>query len=241
MKRAFIHQDTNSHEHTTMRVTSAFRNIEVLQMRTLTLIVAFLAVTIGARAQNEGEYQDIQTLMRGNESVGGYGAISMQYTELENRDAFVFGARGGVLMGHMVALGLGGSGFFNDMHYDASSGLDLSLAGGYGGFFFEPILFPKFPVHVAFPVLIGAGGVAVVSTNDNNDWNDHYNSEASDAYMVVEPGVEIELNVTRFFRFCIGGYYRYTSDVDIQDPLFDVSPDILRGFSGGVTFKFGRF
>jgi hypothetical protein len=241
MKRAFIHQDNNSHEHTTMRVASAFRTMELLRLRTLAIIVVFLAVTIGARAQNEGEYQDIQTLMRGNESVGGYGAISLQYTELENRDAFVFGARGGVLMGHMVALGLGGSGFFNDMHYDATSGLDLSLAGGYGGFFFEPILFPKFPVHVAFPVLIGAGGVAVVSTNDNDDWNDHYNSEASDAFMVVEPGVEIELNVTRFFRFCIGGYYRYTSDVDIQDPLFDVSPDILRGFSGGVTFKFGRF
>ncbi len=241
MKLAFFHQDTNSRENTPMRVISSTRNKKLQRMRNLTLIAIFLAVTFGARAQNEGEYQDIQTLMRGNESVGGYGAISMQYTELENRDAFVFGARGGVIVGHMITLGLGGSGFFNDLHYDATSGMDLSLAGGYGGFFFEPILFPKFPVHVAFPVLIGAGGVAVVSSDDNNDWSDNYNSEASDAFMVVEPGVEIELNVTRFFRFCIGGYYRYTSDIDIQDPMFDVSTDILRGFSGGVTFKFGRF
>jgi hypothetical protein len=80
-----------------------------------------------------------------------------------------------------------------------------------------------------------------VSVNDNDDWNDNYNSEASDAFMVIEPGVEIELNVTHFFRFCIGGYYRYTSDVDIQDPQFEIQSDILRGFSGGVTFKFGRF
>jgi hypothetical protein len=241
MKRAFMNQDFNSHDITTMRVASASWKRTLLSLPILVQIMALLAVTIGASAQNEGEYQDIQTLMGGNESVGGYGAISMQYTELDNRDAFVFGARGGVLIGHMVTLGLGGSGFFNDMHYDATSGLDLSLAGGYGGFFFEPILFPKFPVHVAFPVLIGAGGVAVVSTNSSSDWNDNYNSEASDAYMVVEPGVEIELNVTRFFRFCIGGNYRYTSNVNIEDPMFDVSPDILRGFSGGVTFKFGRF
>jgi hypothetical protein len=241
MKRTSINQDLNSHDNTTMRVASTSWKKKLLSLQILVQIAVLLTVTTGVRAQNDEEYQDIKTLMGGNESVGGYGALTMQYTELDNRDAFVFGARGGILIGHTVTLGLGGSGFFNDMHYDAATGLDLSLAGGYGGFFFEPIIFSRFPVHVAFPVLIGAGGVAVVSNTDNNDWNDNYNSEASDAFMVVEPGVEIELNVTRFFRFCIGGYYRYTSDVDIQDPQFDVDPDILRGFSGGVTFKFGRF
>jgi hypothetical protein len=59
--------------------------------------------------------------------------------------------------------------------------------------------------------------------------------------MVIEPGIEVELNITRYFRFCVGGYYRYTSAVDIQDPQFVVPTDILKGFSGGVTFKFGKF
>jgi len=215
-------------------------------MRKLIAFLGILAMTVPVFAQQDDETMnhgsdDIQTLMGKNNAVGGYGAISIQYTELENRDAFVFGARGGILMGHMVALGLGGSGFFNDVHYDATTGNDISLAGGYGGFFFEPVIMPKFPVHVAFPILIGAGGVAVVSVNDDEDWNDNYKSEASDAFMVIEPGIEIELNITRFFRFCIGGYYRYTSDVDIQDPEYSVPTDILQGFSGGVTFKFGRF
>ena len=107
---------------------------------------------------------------------------------------------------------------------------------------FEPLLMPKLPVHVAFPVLIGAGGVAVMSVNDGNFWEDNFKSEASDAFMVIEPGIEVELNVTRFFRFCVGAYYLYTSEVDIQYPLENQLPyDILRGFSGGVTFKFGRF
>jgi hypothetical protein len=176
-----------------------------------------------------------------NNSVGGYGSISIKYTEVDDRDAFVFGARAGIIMGHMMTLGLGGAGFFNDVHYDAALDQDISLAGGYGGFFFEPILMPKYPVHVSFPILIGAGGLAVVSVNDEDDWNDNYKSEASDAFLVIEPGIEIELNVTKFFRFCVGGYYRYTSDVDIEDPMFDVPKDILKGFSGGVTFKFGKF
>jgi hypothetical protein len=215
-------------------------------MKNLVALLGFLAVTLSAFAQQDDENtskgsDDIQTLMGKNNAVGGYGAISMQYTELEDRDAFVFGARGGILMGHMMSLGLGGSGFFNDVHYDDATGKDISLAGGYGGFFFEPVIMPKFPVHIAFPVLIGAGGVAVVSVNDDKDWNDNYKSEASDAFMVIEPGIEVELNITRFFRFCIGGYYRYTSDVDIQDPEYTVPTDILQGFSGGVTFKFGHF
>ncbi len=73
------------------------------------------------------------------------------------------------------------------------------------------------------------------------DWDNYCNSEASDAFMVIEPGIEVEMNITRFFRFCIGAHYRYTTDVQIDNPDYNVDPDILRGFMGGVTFKFGRF
>jgi len=205
-----------------------------------------LAGTPAINAQNEDELSgqdnlyEMKTLMGDNNALGGYGAISFQYAQIDDRDAFVFGARGGVLLGHVVTLGLGGKGFFNDGRYDSNTGLDLSLAGGYGGFFFEPILMPGLPVHVSFPVLFGAGGVGVMSTHDNN-WGDNFKSEASEAFMVIEPGIEVELHITRFFRFCIAGYYRYTSSVEIQDPDYNVPSDILRGFSGGVTFKFGRF
>jgi hypothetical protein len=211
-------------------------------MKKLAIFLGFMAVvSLSAFAQNDDKSDEIQTLVGNSNHVGGYGAISLQYTELEDRDAFVFGARGGITMGRVVTIGLGGSGFFNDVHYDSNTGMDISLAGGYGGFFFEPVIMPKFPVHVSFPILVGAGGVAVVSVNDDKDWNDNYKSEASDAFMVIEPGIEVELNITRFFRFCVGGYYRYTSAVDIQDPQFVVPTDILKGFSGGVTFKFGKF
>jgi opacity protein-like surface antigen len=215
-----------------------------MNMKKLIVLFAALAMTLSSFAQYDdesGRSDDIQTIMGKNNAIGGYGAILIQYTELDDRDAFVFGARGALIMGHMMSLGLAGSGFFNDVHYDPVLEQDISLAGGYGGFFFEPVIMPKYPVHVSFPILIGAGGLAVVSVDNEDNWNDNYKSEASDAFMVIEPGVEIELNVTRFFRFCVGAYYRYTSDVDIEDPQFNVPTDILQGFSGGVTFKFGRF
>ena len=77
--------------------------------------------------------------------------------------------------------------------------------------------------------------------NESNTWNFHSGSQASDAFMVIEPGIEVEMNITRFFRFCVGAHYRYTTDVQIDNPDYIISPGILRGFMGGVTFKFGRF
>jgi hypothetical protein len=215
-------------------------------MKNLIVFISLLAGTFSAFAQKDaedsryGKSGEMQTLFNKDNALGGYGAISMRYTQIDDRDAFEFGARGGVVMGHVIALGIAGSGFFNDVHYNSVTGTHISLAGGYGGFFFEPIIMPNFPVHVSFPILIGAGGVGVM-TGQNDNWNNNFKSQASDAFMIIEPGMELELNITRFFRFCIGGYYRYTTDVVIEDPVYDVPKGILRGFSGGVTFKFGRF
>ena len=97
--------------------------------------------------------------------------------------------------------------------------------------------FPRFPGHVSLPVLIGVGGVAFTSTDPNNDWEEDYFVEDSEAFLLIEPGVELEMNVTRFFRFSIGGYYRYTTELD----LLNTKSDVLNGFSFGVNFKFGKF
>jgi len=45
------------------------------------------------------------------------------------------------------------------------------------------------------------------------------------------------LNISRFFRFAVGAYYRFTSSIDLPD----TSPDVLNGISGGITMKFGKF
>jgi hypothetical protein len=192
--------------------------------------------------QEEVRQDDIKTLFhkgRGG-SIGGYGELSILYTQIDNRDAFVFGARAGVLMGHMMTIGICGSGFFNDPQYYSGITEKISIAGGYGGLFFEPILLPRFPVHVAIPVTIGVGGVAFARMYNYDEYDDYY-PEESDAYFVIEPGIEVELNITKFFRFSIGGYYRYTTDVDMMIGTQSVPKDILQGFSGGVNFKFGKF
>jgi hypothetical protein len=151
----------------------------------------------------------------------------------------MFSGRGAAIFGHGLAVGVIGKGFVTDFYEDNTFDGEVNIAGGYGGLFIEPIVFPKFPVHLSFPVTFGVGGVAYSSRvkQGTDDWDAYV--EESDAYFLVEPGAELELNLTRFFRLAFGAYYRYTTDIELTNS--DIAKDALTGWSGGVTFKFGRF
>jgi opacity protein-like surface antigen len=187
--------------------------------------------------QNQDNYQ---TLFDSQSGSGGYGAITIGYTRINSRDAILMGARGEWLIGKGLGLGMGGYGFMNDPVYNTDEDLNYSLAGGYGGLIIEPILFGWYPVHLSLPILIGGGGVA--NTSYSADYYDHYEDwsgymEDATAYFVAEFGAELEFNVVRFLRLALYGSYRYTSDIN----MIDVSTNALRGWSTGMTFKFGSF
>jgi hypothetical protein len=135
---------------------------------------------------------------------------------------------------------------------DKVKGEEYQISGGYGGFILEPIIGAKSPVHLSFPVLIGAGGVAY-----SRHWQDedHYDSknrthEDSDAFFVLEPGVELEFNMVKFFRLGLSVSYRHTSEIKLRykdgtpgapNPNKIGSTSKLRGLSYGIVLKFGKF
>lgn len=210
-----------------------------------------LAVTLPAVVAQEAENPtptekqnrnpgEVQTVFNRNAGSGGYGAFSIGYTQINGQDAILMGGRGEWVIGHGFGLGMGGYGFVNDPTYNPISQLNYSLAGGYGGLIMEPILFGWFPVHVSFPILIGAGGVA--NTSYSSNWYDPYEYydgfvEDATAFFVADFGMEIEFNLVRFFRLALFGSYRYTSDII----MLNTPADALRGWSAGMTFKFGSF
>ena len=76
MKKVLSNQLANPHESTSMRVGSATDIRNSFWMRISILILGCMVVTsLPVLSQDDGEYRDIQTLMGGNESVGGYGAV----------------------------------------------------------------------------------------------------------------------------------------------------------------------
>lgn len=189
-----------------------------------------------------------------NHSNGGYGALMVGYSEIMDRDALLIGARGAWVIDHNFAIGMGGYGFMTDPQLDPVKNEEYEISGGYGGLILEPIIGSKKPVHLSFPLLIGAGGVAY-----NKHWQDYDrdydyenpdNYEDSDAFFVLEPGVEIEFNMLKFFRVALSASYRYTSDINLSykettfgapTPNVIGTQDMLRGFNYGLVLKFGKF
>ncbi len=214
-------------------------------MKKVTVLTAILMLTSFLTfGQEENEYKtlnqkdEINTIFKKPASNGGYGGISFGYTKINNKDTFISGMRGGWVIDHGLVLGLAGYGFGNDLnHMSGNSG--GGLAGGFGGLLIEPIVWPKSPVHVSFPVLIGAGGLTWIE--DYNYWEPYENNVA--AYFIFVPGAELELNIVHFFRIALGINYRFTPDIALYDRIGNsvVSPDVMRGFSANLTLKFGKF
>jgi hypothetical protein len=223
--------------------------------KTILVLLSLMIVALGiSQEEKTRTTQEMRTIFNGNKNNnkiihGGYGGILLNYSQVDNKDAFLAGIRGVWLINHGIGIGIGGYGFANELRFEKQNDdkdNPYSLAGGYGGLIIEPVIGAKLPVHVSFPVLIGAGGVANIREQWSiyNDPSANYYSEDAAAYFVVEPGVEIELNLVKFFRIGLGCYYRYTTDVVLQtwngNDYVDISPD-LTGFSFGIALKFGKF
>lgn len=194
---------------------------------------------------NRPQHREVQTLMSGG---GGYGALSIGYTQVNGLNALQMGVQAEWLVGHGFGLGIAGVGFTSD--FTPVNSDYYALSGGYGGLIMEPIIFGWLPVHISLPVLFGGGGMASYSTNAD-PWNNGNVDPMFGEYAVFfvgEVGVELEFNMVRFFRLSLFGNYRWTTNLDMK-PMYGldevspyaVSPDALNGWSAGVRFKFGSF
>lgn len=204
------------------------------------VLLILLSSAIFAQEHDSTKKSDeFQTLLGHDKHSGFYGAFSIGYSEIEDRQAVTFGGRLEWIAGHSIGIGFGGTGFINENHYEPSLNSDVFLTGGYGGLYIEPIVMPNFPVHLSFPILLGGGGVSYVTEDMNYD---HNMIEDSEAFLVAEPGAELELNLTRNFRLAIGTSYRFTTPFNVgTSESTSVSSKALQGFTYMMTFKFGRF
>jgi hypothetical protein len=205
----------------------------------------FVFLSLGLYSQEDNEFKTIF----GGREMGGYGSFSLGYSMIDTSNAFICNARGGVILGHTLAMGLGGSCFVTEYQYDRFLDKKANLTGGYGGVFMELIVAGKSPVHLSIPCLVGVGAAAY-STWDNEGTYEttkvNYIEDVS-SFFVLEPGIELEFNMTKFFRIAGFFNYRYTTDLVFNsssknpngDPL--VKSKALNGYTAGLIFKFGKF
>ncbi len=213
------------------------------------LLLALAAVPAIAQTTDEAP---MRTLLGGDKKLhhGGWGAPTTHYTRIMDQDALLVGARGAWIIDHRVSIGLAGQGLVTPVAnsaYDAhliEQGEVLlrrsSLYMGYGGLLIEPVIAYRSPVHITLPVIVGAGGVTygygsrLPEDFDPLTYDDRYDAQA---FFVVEPGIELEMNIIPLLRVGIGASYRYTTDLDLPA----TPKDALHGLNAGISVKVGRF
>lgn len=218
-----------------------------MKTKVILVLVALFSAS-GVFAQSNDSAYEIKSIFggkKGKNRVTGFAAFMVQGHSLpERNDAVWTGLRGGVIFNHNFAISVGGMGLASNNRFSAPADSGkYNLEGGYGGIYFEPILASRFPIHLSFPCMIGVGGMAYtkqVRVNDPDVYFDRYENTVTvddDAFFVFEPGVSLELNITKHSRIGFNAKYRFTQDFN----LVNTSSSLLDGWNGGVTLKFGRF
>ncbi|HDQ45760.1 MAG TPA: hypothetical protein ENN17_09735 [bacterium] len=176
-----------------------------------------------------------QTLISGDIQHGGFGGPVVKFGNVLDECGVFVGGRGGWIINHQFVLGGGGYGLVNEIASRRDA--DLFYSFGYGGLEIEYIAASDRLVHLTFQALIGAGGVRLYEKINGTRFDDETNTVETDAIFVAEPGVNVELNVTPFFRIGFGAHYRFVSELDMPG----LKAGDLSGLSAAITLKFGKF
>jgi len=216
---------------------------------TTLLMIALLATTSFAQDYDDQERRirshEYKSIFSRSSKVRGFGALSTKYSEFNQDNSILVGAKAGVIINRHFTVGIAAYGLSSVNKFE---GVDLQeelyLYGGYGGLLLGFNVMPKEVIHINFPVLIGAGGFHVTDENyfrdirNDVEFGDGQSVENSTA-LVIEPGVELEINITKFFRIALGGSYRMVNGVSLDRN--DITDDDLTNWSTHATLKFGKF
>jgi len=197
-------------------------------------VLSFLFLIINPGFSNG---QQTQTLFSGDVSHGGFGSLMYGVSSVNNQTVYMRGTRGAWSLkfsdGHTINIGLGGyrtrSGF-DAVNWQSADIQKPELRMDHGGFELEYLNRSHRLIHAGAQVTIGGGTVRFRDRNIDLD-------KRSDDFFAFQPGVNIHLNVTNWFRISGGAMYRFISGTDLEG----TSDSDLSGFSAIAGLRFGKF
>lgn len=160
--------------------------------------------------------------------ISGFGGPFVEFSGLGDELAIGGGGGGAVIFNNTLFIGGYGTSYYLNRR-DFENFQDVKLDFGHGGLWLGYIHRAENIVHGGFSTKFGWGSTLIY---DNTDFN-----LADDRMFVIQPQVEVELNLTLWFKLNMGIGYRYVSGVD-NDILTSKE---VNGFAGTLSFIFGWF
>jgi hypothetical protein len=193
-------------------------------MKKIFLVFLGIYFLLGLKAQEEAE---IQTLFgEGQINISGFGGPFMNFSLIDDKFAHLMGGGGGILINDFFFGGYG-IGLTNSIEFEGTSN---ELGFGHGGFWLGYNFISKKLIHPSFHIQLGWGKISqrlpAGGRYDNGD-----------NVFVITPTLELEVNITKYFKISAGGNYRFVSFVDDENYSESdfMSPGVFLGF------KFGWF
>ncbi|MBL7856984.1 MAG: hypothetical protein JNM57_04790 [Cyclobacteriaceae bacterium] len=208
----------------------------------LLLMAATLLLTANAGfAQNQSE---INTLFKGNIRSSGYGAIQNKFTTINGQYANMVEAYGGWFINRKFMLGIGGGAVTNNLPVPVQDRviglLDLSYMYTQFGMYSEYVVSSNKTVHLVFQLFAGPGFTAQYQRynwDDHQNYEENYNHYDENWFTVIEPGVQVEVNIFKWMRFSPGISYRFANGSN----GLGLSDNDISGASINLGLKFGGF
>lgn len=205
-------------------------------MRKIFIIMTVILTSISLFAQDDDEFRTI--FDGGINKIRGFGGPTMTFSVIDGEFAHLMGGGGGLILNDQLIIGGFGMGLTN--YIDAKENLDangvddydgLEVNYSFGGLWFGYIIKGRYPIHPVIHTQIGWGSASLVKGIS-------YTPYEQDRVFVVNPILELEMNITRFFRLAVGANYRLNLGIN---RLEKYGNDHFSGPGGFLSFKFGWF
>ncbi len=208
----------------------------MFKLKSLTILLVLLA-NFSFAQENKGQYIEFDD--RKNILHGVYLGVGFDYGKIDSKNTIFARIKLAYVANKKFELGLAFVGFFSDQDHEniLKPDNDFLIAGGYLGVHVEPILFGNRFINVSFPILIGGGGISQLLKDESGEFYYDEEESNSDTFFIVEPGVSILYNISRYLQLETGIKYRITSDYD----LLPYRKSNINGFSIGAGLKIGVF
>ncbi len=165
-------------------------------------IFTITMIALTCFGQNEQEDDNYQTLFDFEDiHVSGFGGPAIIICPVKDHYTPFMGGGGGAVLNRKFFFGGFGAGMIQSIPINDSKYNELDFS--YGGLWLGYIFMGEKAIHPTFHVQMGWGGL-----NLNDKFGDNFEDYRSDPVYVINPTLELEMNITRFFRLGVGVNYR---------------------------------
>lgn len=207
-----------------------------------------LALVLLLAGQIAAQDDTVRTLLHPAKvrQVGLYVAPEIQHGQSSGAFTAFGGGSAMLILNNRFAIGATAQRSLDD-GFSPSSVAPRTLQSAFGGGKIEYTLRPSAAVHVSFPLVLGYGRARADSLDwrRNSHWHDGFDEDGDrnrafrGEYAIIQPGINLEGNLTRHVKVFAGASYRFAPKVGSSGA--SLPTDALQGASFGAGLKVGLF